>query len=268
MQLGTEKTTHNGVVQNTNISISNSSNTQLQELVKIENNQPVTTSIKIAEQFGLRNRNIVSTIERYLKTAYLEVATVSRAVSTASTGTTKKGQVDSYYFLNEKATIKLLSKMRNAKASMVLDRYIDAFLEAKQKPVQASLPNNYIEALKALIIREEDNQRIQLQLSETQKALERKQNVIVDMTVGVPAVQVRSKISQIIRNIKGKPGYYYKNRWDKLYYQFKYRHGVDVPICAINRGLKNIEYVESISRLNDLYLLALDLFEKEKELLD
>jgi len=79
----------------------------------------------------------------------------------------------------------------------------------------------------------------------------------------VAEISPRLKISQLIRSFvsRQKNGYGYKEAFDQLYFEFKYRYNIDLPLRAKNAKSTSImDYAEEHGHVNTLYALALRLF--------
>lgn len=101
-----------------------------------------------------------------------------------------------------------------------------------------------------------------LQKEKVQKKLDYKQSIIIEMSKKVPVKTMRQVINQIVRAMEG----YYQDRWHLLYEEFKIRYSVDIPTRARNRDMKKLDYAEQNGYLENLYLLALNIFEvKDKQ---
>jgi hypothetical protein len=92
------------------------------------------------------------------------------------------------------------------------------------------------------------------------------QSVIIDMTKDVPVKTMRLTISEIVRSgfhiSKGKN--YISDRWNKLYKEYYYRHHKNLKERAENADMKPLDYAQEHGMIPDLYLLALDIFEKNQ----
>lgn len=124
-----------------------------------------------------------------------------------------------------------------------------------------ALPQNYIEALEALIKSEKEKLEVIEENKIIKKDLEHKNEVIVDITENVPAKTMRKMINSIIRkNCKD-----YSARWNVLYTEFYNRYSVNLKIRAEHRLLNTLDYAEKFGYIRDLYNLTVELFETEYE---
>lgn len=129
------------------------------------------------------------------------------------------------------------------------------------------------------------NELLQKENTEIKSINEHHTSVILDMTVDVPLKTKRAKINEVIRykmpqfgkritdEIKKSTEYksylircanYSKARWNKLYHEFDYRFNKNIKTSSENRGMKPLDYAEQYNHLNNLYLLSLELFEKDQ----
>lgn len=99
----------------------------------------------------------------------------------------------------------------------------------------------------------------QIKLENRMDKYEQKQKVLAP----VPDISPRLQISQVIRSFVARQtsGYSHQDAFDKLYYQFKYRHSIDLQIRAKNAGAQNVmDYAEANGYLEKLLSLAKMLF--------
>ena len=92
---------------------------------------------------------------------------------------------------------------------------------------------------------------------------ELKQGQVAVLLAPVKEVSLRLKISQLVRAFVARQtnGYSHQDAFDKLYYQFKYRYNIDLPLRANNAGSNStLSYAESHGYITDLYNLTTTVF--------
>jgi hypothetical protein len=114
----------------------------------------------------------------------------------------------------------------------------------------------WIDFAKDLEIKRQQTER---DLQTANLKLEHKQSIILDLTQDIPVKTMRAKINEVIRYVR----FGYGDRWNKLYREFKYHYNIDIPTRADHRGMAKLDYAQQEGLLQNLYKLALELFEKD-----
>ena len=132
------------------------------ELVKVENNQVVSSSRVVAENFGKRHDHILRDIENFKK----DVPNFGEMFY-ESTAPDKYGREKKIYYLNKKGFMLLVMGFNGAKAIEMKMRFLDRFEQMEEElrnKNQIALPSNYKEALLALVEAEEVKEQLQLEV--------------------------------------------------------------------------------------------------------
>lgn len=66
----------------------------------------------------------------------------------------------------------------------------------------------------------------------------------------------RSLLNELVRVYAGATGISVPDVWNKCYQEFFYRYHINIKTCATNRGLANLDYVESIAHMEQLFAVA------------
>jgi len=77
-----------------------------------------------------------------------------------------------------------------------------------------------------------------------------------------PVISVRNEINRIVRDEVEGSGSDYRDVWHILYSDFNYRMGRSFSVCAKNRQMKTIDYIESEGYISELLATARELFKK------
>lgn len=103
-----------------------------------------------------------------------------------------------------------------------------------------------------------------MDLDERVRNLEQRQIAASAATLPVvPEIPLRKQIVRLVRDyvyIHPHDFESYEAAYVYLYTEFKYRYGVDIMLCARNREIRTIDYIESIGKQSDLLALAHKLF--------
>lgn len=99
----------------------------------------------------------------------------------------------------------------------------------------------------------------------TQLKQEREENKrLTDVVRGCNRELSVPEMRQVLNRIVCKNGQYGK-RWTELYKQFNMKFHTNIQQCARNRGMSNLDYVQSINMLPELYDIACKLYESEMD---
>jgi anti-repressor protein len=137
------------------------------KLVFIENNRPLTDSVTVSETFGKRHADVLRSIEN------LECSQEFNERNFASVDyKDAKGESRPKYLITQDGFSFLVMGYTGKEAARFKEMYIGEFNRMRDelnKP-QFALPQNYVEALKALVSTEEEKEKLALQI-ETDRPL-------------------------------------------------------------------------------------------------
>lgn len=121
----------------------------MEDLVIMNNNQAVTTSLVLAKAFGKQHKNVIKAIEAKIEPA--ENQARYRRMFYEGIYTDKKGEQRKMYYLNRDGFTFIAMGFTGRKADEFKLKYIDAFNrmeeQIKQQPAQYKLPQTFSEAL-------------------------------------------------------------------------------------------------------------------------
>lgn len=156
------------------------------------------------------------------------------------------------WVINEEGLVSLIAYSRLPKEQL------DTFREVIGK--KATAPQKYsdnivsLQALKILI----DNQIL---LEQRMDKYEANQQAVNAILAPVKEVSTRLKINQIVRTYAQHHNKDYRECFKTLYYEFKYRYGIDLVGRTHNNGNKTVlDTAEQLGCLDDLFTLAVALF--------
>lgn len=161
------------------------------KLVFIENNRPVTDSLTVAETFGKRHADVLRAIENLECSPEFTERNFASSDYKDSTGRTLSKAVmtqDGFSFL--------VMGFTGKEAARFKEMYIAEFNRMRDelnKP-QMALPQNYVEALKALVASEEqkaifaaDNERLSLRTAEQERKLKEQEAPVAIYNLAISA---------------------------------------------------------------------------------
>lgn len=130
------------------------------ELVKIENNQPVTSSLQVAEVFEKQHKHVIEAIEAKIQSA--ENSTYYKDMFAEGTYKDSRKRSQKLYYLNKDGWTFIAMGFTGKKADEFKLKYIQAFTQMEQEISRSKLNGlSYREqGLLALAANEETNQRV------------------------------------------------------------------------------------------------------------
>ena len=75
-----------------------------------------------------------------------------------------------------------------------------------------------------------------------------------------PQIKPRDHINMIVRKYVHDTGVSHTDAWSELYKQFYYRTKTNAKVCAKNRGMGTLDYIESDGMIEILEAIAIDFF--------
>lgn len=129
------------------------------KLVFIDNQRPVTDSLIIAESFGKRHDHVLRDIRELECSQEFSLSNFGECDYTA-----QNGQTYTKYLITQDGFSFLVMGYTGKEAARFKEMYINEFNRMKNQITQPQLPQNYVEALKALVSSEEEKQSLQLKI--------------------------------------------------------------------------------------------------------
>ena len=102
---------------------------------------------------------------------------------------------------------------------------------------------------------EERITRIEERQVESQNTLD----CLPEPSVEVPEKSTRSQVNQRVRSYVSANGLDFREVWNMIYTEYKYRYHVDVKLRAANRGMTPVEYLDSTDMMDELYAVVCEL---------
>lgn len=141
-----------------------------EELVKIENGQPVTTSLVVAEKFEREHKHVLDSISTLLE--QMNTAEFS-ALFFESTYKASNGKTNKMYLMNRDGFSLLVMGFSGKRALKFKLKFIEAFNKMEnQLKYGVQPPLTYLEALKQLVAKEEAYQKEKERADENQEVKE------------------------------------------------------------------------------------------------
>lgn len=190
-------------------------NTNVNELVQVQNKQVVTTSQKVAEVFEKQHRNVIQSIENIK-------AKNSALTSFFYEGTYKAGTGKSYkmYYMNRDGLSLLVMGFTGKKALEWKLKYIEAFNQMEKQLREQTKPKTQldilVESAKALQEQERRLARTELDIADIKKE-QQIQSSRLDTFNGVCTEGTkRQKLVAMIQAYAAKNGLTYREGWHRF----------------------------------------------------
>ena len=178
----------------------------------------------------------------------------------------KKGETRPKYELNKKACLLLASGYNIQLRAKIIDRWEE--LELEKQKAAVVLPQNYIEALEALIVSEKQKQALQAENIKQKEVISHKSDVIEGLTEDIELAEKRQRITQIVRYNSTD----FQKRYRLLYKEFELKYHMSLnrrinseKVQAIKPEIKNkIDYIDRVlNMIPELYEIACKIFETD-----
>ncbi|CUN22977.1 Rha family transcriptional regulator [Parabacteroides distasonis] len=178
----------------------------------------------------------------------------------------KKGETRPKYELNKKACLLLASGYNIQLRAKIIDRWEE--LELEKQKAAVVLPQNYIEALEALIVSEKQKQALQAENIKQKEVISHKSDVIEGLTEDIELAEKRQRITQIVRYNSTD----FQKRYRLLYKEFELKYHMSLnrrinseKVQAIKPEIKNkIDYIDRVLNIiPELYEIACKIFETD-----
>ena len=178
------------------------------------------------------------------------------------------------YLLNKKATLLLAYGDNGCMRAKIIKRWEGLENEKVQQSPTKTLPQNYLEALKARVVSEEEKVALQAQNKEANQIIAKKETVIIEkneiiegLTSEIPLADMRQRIVQMVR--KGGADFLgSKYKW--LYDEFNRKHHINIYARMNNKnyGGSKMDFIDKeLGMIPELYELTCKLFQTSYETL-
>ena len=235
-------------------------NTDINELVQVDNEQVVTESRKVAETFGRPHKDVLESIRGIL------VAENSAAKFFYETTYENRGKQYPMYLMNRDGFSLLVMGFTGAKAMQWKIKYIEAFneMERQLKEQPKSQIDILVESAKALQRQERELARLRLDTEEIRKE-QKIQSSRIDTLNGVCTEGTkRQKLVAMVQAYAAKNGLTYREGWHrfKAAYNTAYRTSIgnSISYYVKENGLKKKpsvpEFLEKKGLLDDALRIA------------
>ncbi len=235
-------------------------NTDINELVQVDNEQVVTESRKVAENFGRPHKDVLESIRGIL------AAENSAAKFFYETTYENRGKQYPMYLMNRDGFSLLVMGFTGAKAMQWKIKYIEAFneMERQLKEQPKSQIDILVESAKALQRQERELARLRLDTEEIRKE-QKIQSSRIDTLNGVCTEGTkRQKLVAMVQAYAAKNGLTYREGWHrfKAAYNTAYRTSIgnSISYYVKENGLKKKpsvpEFLEKKGLLDDALRIA------------
>lgn len=239
-------------------------------------------SREVAEMVGKRHDHLIRDIEKYCQ--YIEEANDPKVGEVKnffipSTYIDAKGEERPNYQVTKKGCEFIAHKLTGQKGTLFTATYINRFHELEASLNQAMTMLTEEQRLQLAIFQARsideagmaaanlDRYR-QKQLEDKQKEIEHKTEVIKGVTDDIDIYTKRNVLNKVVK-YKGAD---FAERWNELYQRFKEVYSVDLKARCEGHNLKQakkkdklsvIKYAEKFGYLDNLYKIALKLYETD-----
>ncbi len=240
------------------------------ELVIIQNNQAVTSSLQVAENFEKQHKDVLESIRNLMA----ENSAVKNLFHEEEY-TNNRGRKYPMYYMNRDGFTLLAMGFNGKKALDFKLKYIEQFnlMEEKLKSqvtIASYMIDDPIKRAEKWIEEQKEKMLLETKVKEQQKEIDYKEDVIIGLVDEVTLAEKRQILNQVVRMGGGNKT---RDRWNVLYKQFesKYHINVNKRLERYNEEnkpkLKNkLDYIDKVmNKIPELYEIACKLFENDIE---
>lgn len=246
----------------------------MDELVILNNNQVVTSSLRVAEVFNKRHDHTLRDIESFREDVPNFGEMFYESLSKDSYGRDRK-----IYFMNRDGFTLLAMGFTGRRALGWKLKYIEAFNKMEESLKQASTVLTEEQKLQLAIFQAEtvdeagqaaanlDRYR-RKQLEAKQREIDHKKEVIRGVTDDIDIYTKRNILNKVVRY----KGANFAERWNELYERYKEVYSIDLKARCDGYNLKQkkkkdqlstVKYAEKFGHIDNLYKIALKLYETD-----
>lgn len=235
------------------------------ELVKIINQFREIESRTLGKECKvLQHKDFIKKIRTELQTLKTLGLGGERNISQSSY-TNSQNKEQPCYSLNRDGMLQIL----NSESVLVRYKTIEYINELESKMTQPKLPVTYKEALIALVVAEEEKERLQLENKQLEDEVIHKENVIIGLVQDISVAEKRQRISMIVKhNCKGK----FQDRYRLLYNEFDKKFHIDtskrlknsIEKGIVKKSVNRMAYIcEHMNMTNELYDICCKIFSND-----
>lgn len=232
----------------------------------------VVDSRLVAGELEIQHKTLVETIRKYeteIESTFGQLTVETEVVKGHNGG----GNPQTFYYLTEDQATFVMTLSRNTNAVVRCKaKLVKAFSDAKRL-IEVKLPDitsaeylliiaqNMVEKERRLKKLEQEQQEIKNELDTyVEMAKEATETINILPKSEIPALKTsdRLAISQLVRSWAVKNSVDFKDVWNKLYLELKYRYSFDVAARARNSGKPKLDIVEEAGLIQQLYAIATD----------
>ena len=238
----------------------------MNELINIKNHNGrlLVSSREVAKNFDKEHRSVLRDIDNLISEGVAQNCADLFIITTYEHEQNK--QVYREYLLTRDGFTLLAMGFTGKKALEWKLRYIEAFnkmekaLKEKDKPLE--IDSKFLYELAGQLEEKEK------QIAEQKKEIEHKTEVIKGVTDDIDIYTKRNVLNKVVRY----KGANFAERWNELYERFREVHSVDLQARCAGYNLKQtkkkdrlsvIRYAEQFGYIDDLYKIALKLYETD-----
>lgn len=233
----------------------------MNELVfKSDDNQILTTSLKVAEVFNKDHQHILRDIRTLIESmsSFGEPLMFEESTYTH----TQNGQEYPMFVMNRDGFTLLAMGFTGKKALQFKMEYIKAFnemesaLKSQSQPKQMTMAEMF--ALQANINLEYEKrmQNVESQLKEIERQREESTKALLSATLSTektPEMTMRANIRQLVNNYATAKGIKHNDVWHKVYQQLYYLYHISINAYKKNKGETKLDLAERNHFLDKIY---------------
>ena len=233
--------------------------TDSKELIAIE--KKTMTSLEISELMKKDHFHVLRDIKKLINDD-----AIGKSSFGFSSYKSKQNKDLDIYKLDFEATMVLITGYDSKRRAMVIKRWME-LENGEATPAYAKTPTNYLDALKQLVVAEEEKLIAEKLHKETVKELEYKEDVLDGLCKSIGLAEQRQILNQVVR-FKGSD---FRDRWRMLYGHFNMKYHMNLTVRRAkydathkHKTKSMLDFVDhGLGMLPELYEIALKLYESD-----
>lgn len=215
----------------------------MQIVIKSTKGNAVTTSLLVAEKFGKRHSDVMRAISDTIKQMPENECKRNFALWQHDIVQPNGGnRIEPYYMMTRDGFSLLVMGFTGAKAMAFKLEFIEAFNEMERKLVSPQLPSTYLDALKALVVSEEQKQLAEAKVNELEPKAEvydliSNSDGLISLNDAAKSLRIgRNKMIQILRSkgVLDSNNIAYQRFIEQGYFEIKI-----TPVPALNYSYRS-----------------------------
>lgn len=230
----------------------------LQEIVFVENENVVTTSLKVAEVFSKEHKHVLDAI-RDLQRGCADFS-ADPMFEEQTYISEQNGQSYPMFIMNRDGFTLLAMGFKGKKAMKFKLDYIKAFnameaeLRKQKKPLTGA--EYLLQQAQLMVEQERRLKNVESRIDKIERDKKENTEILLKLEVStnpVPAKSLRAKINRLVRTYSESKGIDYRDIWKRVYQDLYDIYHINLKARKHGKGESNLDVAERIGCLDKIY---------------